>query len=111
LGDGDGLGDGVGLGVGPGGTGVGDGVGPLPGVLEATALLVPPQPAVSNKAETIAHRIKTLKKRKDEFTEPSRASWRLGAQLLCLHPACTYLPGEKRVTLLGSPRETSRENA
>src|SRR5260370_10286199 len=105
LGDGAGEGEGTGPGLGEGaGVGLGAGVDAGPGVVgvetgagvaaawEATALCVPPQPPRKSSAETTAHRTKMLKPiLRVKRMYPPRQSWRVGAELLCLHREMTYL--------------------
>jgi hypothetical protein len=88
VGVGDGVGDGVGVadgeGLGAGDEGVGEAVGPLAGVFDACWLLLP-QPAVNNRAATIAHKIRKLKPDLNvEFIDPPKTTLEVmsGATLL-----------------------------
>jgi hypothetical protein len=92
-----GLGAGVGTGLGEGageGAGVGDGVG-----WGAAELVVPAHPPSNSTAETTADKTKAVKPILDvKRMVPPKQSWRVRAELLCLHREATYLPVEKRVT-------------
>src|SRR5262245_30829032 len=80
-----GVGNGRGTGVGVG-CGVEPGVGVGPGV-EARLLWTPPQPAASSMAETTAVKMRAFKLAFEikKRMKPPGESWRLRAELLCLH--------------------------
>ena len=117
VGEGLGVGAGVGAGLGAGegaGEGLGVGVDPDPvgDWLEASAFLPPAQPPVQSTAEMAAVRMKMLKPiLKVKRMVPPKQSWRVRAQLLCLHRAATYLFSEKRVTHCGLPRDGLGKNS
>lgn len=113
VGDGDGTGDGAGVGPGVGaGPGAGDGDGDGDGVGAAACELEPPHPIAKNRAETIANAIKNFEPiRNVEPMYPPNQSWRVGAELLCLHRARPYLPLEKARNYLGLMNRSFRDNA